>query len=298
MSDPQLPSDPESGGQPPQPPPPPPGAAPPPGPTPPPAFTPPPATQAAAGAPGGAVGTAYSVSDAFNYAWKKFQQNAGPWILACLAAVAAMAILTLIYVVALIPLVAANVTEVETRNGTTTYDISTGGGIGAVVLSILFGLAITLLGWIISAQFVRAALANTKMGTIQFGVFLKKELLGPIIVAAFLLALIQVVLQVIGIVPLIGWLIQFIGSIVVTFFAQFYAYFVLDQGKSPVDAIKGSFAFVNSHLASIIVLFLASFVALFIGALLCGVGLLVAIPVTALAHAYTYRVLRNEPVAA
>jgi len=84
----------------------------------------------------------------------------------------------------------------------------------------------------------------------------------------------------------------------VSFFIQYFAYFVLDKGEQPMESIKSSFSFVNQHLANIFVLFLGSVVALIIGALLCGVGLLVAVPVVAIAQAYTYRVLRGEPVAA
>ncbi len=250
-------------------------------------------------APGGAVAPTgrFSVGDAFNYGWKKFQQNIGPWLLGCLIALAAMAILYFIMIAVMVPIVASNATVVETRNGVEV--ISTGGGgAGALIVSIIFGVLIALLGWIISAQFIRAALGVTDQGKIDLGIFFKKEFLGPVIVASIILAIIQLVLGLIGIIPIIGWLIQFIGSIVVAFFAQFYAYFVLDQQQAPVDSIKSSFSFVNKHLANIIVLFLASLLALFIGAILCGIGLFVAIPVTVMAHAYTYRFLNNEPIAA
>lgn len=238
----------------------------------------------------------YSVGDAFNYGWKKFQENIGAWLLACLIALGAMALLYIIMIAILVPLMASNATVVETRNGAEIY--STSGGIGAVIVTVIFGVLIALLGWIISAQFIRGALGVTDHGKIDLGIFFKKEFLGTVIVASIILAVIQLVLGLIGIIPIIGWLVQFIGSIVVAFFAQFYAYFVLDQGQAPVDSIKSSFSFVNKHLANIIVLFLASLLALFIGAILCGIGLFVAIPVTVMAHAYTYRNLNNEPIAA
>ncbi len=244
-----------------------------------------------------AVPGRFAVGDAFNFGWKKFQQNVGVWLLACLIALVIPILLVVIYTAILVPIIASSTTAVETQSGVITYTTSTGGGIGATILTILFAVVMALLGWIISAQFIRAALGTTDRGKIDLGIFFKKEFLGPVIVAAIILAVIQLVLSLIGVIPLIGWLIQFIGSIVVTFFAQFYAYFVLDQHQSPVDSIKSSFAFVNQHIANIIVLFLASMLALFIGAILCGIGLFVAIPVTVMAHAYTYRVLRQEPVA-
>ena len=41
-----------------------------------------------------------------------------------------------------------------------------------------------------------------------------------------------------------------------------------------------------------------SWIALFVGALLCGIGLFVAVPVVVIAHTYAYKVLRGQPVAA
>jgi uncharacterized membrane protein len=39
-------------------------------------------------------------------------------------------------------------------------------------------------------------------------------------------------------------------------------------------------------------------IAIFVGALLCGLGLFVAVPVCVIAQAYAYKVLRGQPVAA
>ena len=245
----------------------------------------------------GPAPSGYAVGDAFNYGWRKFQQNLAPWLLACLIAIGVVVLLWVLFILIAGAIGLASTTTIETASGGTIYRTDTAGGVGLTIVTIVFTVLSALLGWIISAQFIRAALGVTERGVIDLGIFFKKELLGPVIVAAFLLAVIQFALAVIGVVPLIGWLIQFIGSIVVTFFAQFYAYFVLDQQQAPMESIKSSFSFVNQHLATIIVLFLASIVAIVIGALLCGIGLFIAIPVTVMAHAYTYRVLRGEPVA-
>lgn len=294
-SDPDPVPPPASGATPPPAPPPPPGPpAPPPGPA-----APPPGPGFGAAGPGvGATDTApYSVSNAFNWGWQKFQQNLGPWILACLIAIAAWLVLWVIYIAIVIPLVAVNSTVVETSRGTTTV-VTEGGGIGLAIVTAVFSLIAALLSWIIYAQFIRGALGVTDQGRIELGNFFKKEYLGVVIVAAIILAAIQFVLALVGIVPFVGWIVQFIGSIVVAFFSEFYAYYILDRGQGAWESIKSSFGFVNSNLATIVVLFLASLVALFIGAILCGIGLFIAIPVVAMAHAYTYRKLNNEPVVA
>jgi len=43
-------------------------------------------------------------------------------------------------------------------------------------------------------------------------------------------------------------------------------------------------------------LFFASILAFIVGAILCGIGLIVAIPVTIIATAYAYKLMTGQPV--
>lgn len=71
---------------------------------------------------------------------------------------------------------------------------------------------------------------------------------------------------------------------------------VLDQGLSPVDAIKGSWAMMRGHKLDAFLLGLAFALLFFLGALALLVGLLVAIPVIDAASAAFYnRVLAANP---
>ncbi len=232
------------------------------------------------------------MSDAFNYGWKKFQENIGPWILGVLILGVAVIIVQVVY-----QLIVGGV--LGSTSATLEYDSVTGEvtssstGLGAsfwggLVLSFLLLVPVAILGMIVTAQLVRAGLGTVDQGRIELSKFFETKLLGPVIIAAIIA----------GLLTLVGVLACYVGSIIVAFFIQFYAYFVLGEEQGPWDAIKSSFSFVNAHLANIVVLFLASLLATFIGALLCGVGLLVAYPVVLIAHAYTFRVLRGEPVAA
>ena len=273
------------------PPPPPPGGGTPP-PPPPGGGTPPPG-------PGGAPAPSadFSVSAAFNYGWTKFQKNAGPWIVGCLIVIGVYILIYIIGALLLIPTFSTSTTTVETANGALEVT-STDGGIGTAIVLVIGYVIYGIVGWIVAAQFFRAALGITDQGKIEIGTFFKTEALGTVIVASLILAATYFVLGIIGLIPLIGWLIAFIGTLVIAFFVRFYIFFALQNQGSAVDAIRASVAFVNENLANIVVLFLASLLALFIGALLCGIGLLVAIPVVATAHAYTFRTLRGEPVVA
>ena len=83
------------------------------------------------------------------------------------------------------------------------------------------------------------------------------------------------------------------------FFTSYTLYFLMDREEmGAVDAIKASFDFTKDNAGNVILWFLLSVLAWFVGALLCGVGLIVAIPVVLIGTAYTYKTLNNEPVAA
>jgi uncharacterized membrane protein len=64
-----------------------------------------------------------------------------------------------------------------------------------------------------------------------------------------------------------------------------------------VDAIKASVSLVTSRIGETILFYLLAAVVLVVGAILCLVGLLAAVPVVLAGAAYTFRVLNNEPVA-
>ncbi len=302
-----TPPPPPSGGTPPPPPgggtpPPPPGGGtppPPPGATPPPppsgfgggAAPPPPP---GGGQPGGfqAEASRYSVSDAFNYGWKKFQENLGPWILGLLILGLIVIAIQFVYQTVIARLIIgsteATIDPVTGELVFTNSGFIPGGFFGSLLATLVLMIPIIILGVIVSAQFVRGGLATATEGKISLGKFFEMRLIGTIIVAGLIVAVLTAV----------GVLACYIGAIIVSFFVQFYAYYVLDRDESAWQAVKSSFSFVNQNLANIIVLFLASMLAVLIGALLCGIGLLVAYPVVLIAHAYTFRVLNNEPVAA
>lgn len=225
----------------------------------------------------------YSVGDAFNYGWNRFTKNWVPWVLGTVILGVILLVVQSIYQW----IIGGPVTNLA--NGSidpVTGQVTSGLGLfGAVVLPFLLYIPLFVVGAIVSANMVRAGLAETE-SKIELGKFFETERLGPVIIAAIIA----------GLLTAVGLLACFVGAIVVAFFVQFFAYFVLDADNEPWQSIKSSFSFVNQHLATIIVLFLASLLTTFIGALLCGIGLLVAYPVVIIAHAYTYKVLNGKPV--
>ncbi len=171
------------------------------------------------------------------------------------------------------------------------FDLDSGSGTDFTGLFFSFGylvysLVSALVGLLIQAAIVRGALAITKGEQIDVNTFLSMENVGQIVLAAILLA--------IG--TAIGLVLCIIPGLIFAFFSQFTYHFIIDQRMQAIDAIKASFAIVNKNLGSVIGLFFASILAVIVGAILCGVGLIVAIPVTIIATAYAYRRMSGQAV--
>ena len=96
----------------------------------------------------------------------------------------------------------------------------------------------------------------------------------------------------------IGYFLCVIPGLIFMFMSFFWGYFLIDKKLSPVESIKASIALVNKNVGTLIGFFIGSIIAYAVGALLCGIGLLVAIPVVVLASGYMYRRLQGEQVAA
>ena len=236
----------------------PPPAAPPPG-----AFPPPGGYQASA------AGQPVQIGEAFNYGWKKFQENLAPILLGVLAYAVISGIL---YGIAFAIMSAGAATGNEDA------------ALAALGTGMIFYLIIgTLIGVLFQVGIYRASLEVTYGRPISVKTFFTFTDLGKVVLAALLVAVLSAI-------PVVG--------IVVAFFAQFTLLFVLDKGLGPIDALKESFGLVNRNLGTVVILFLGVIAAYFVGSLLCGVGLFVAMPVALIAVTYTYRRLLGESVAA
>ena len=91
---------------------------------------------------------------------------------------------------------------------------------------------------------------------------------------------------------------MFVGSILVAWLALFVIPFVVDRNLSAIDAIKASIQVTTRNAGQTILLYVLTAVAAGVGSLLCGVGILVALPVAGLATAWMYRKLTGGVAAA
>jgi uncharacterized membrane protein len=172
--------------------------------------------------------------------------------------------------------------------GGTSYSYSCGGP-GFVTFLIAYGLAaalINLVAQLLAAGLYKGATHVTDGKPFSLGQLFEGWDKTQVIIAALIIA----------VATFIGTLLCYLPGLIVGFFAQFTLLFIVDKQMQAVDAIKASITLVTDNLANTALFYLLALVVLFVGAILCGVGLLVAAPVALIALAYTYRRLQGEPV--
>ncbi len=243
---------------------------------PPPGGYPPPAGPGYPGAP------ALNVGEGFSWAWNKFTKNA-----------AALIVPTLVYgvIIAIIGVATwviagllAPETTVESYGYSYSYEASFG------FLSILVLIVGYIILMVVAAAMQSAYLAGildiANGQPVTIGSFFKPRNVVSVIIASVLIGIAVGILS-----------FCFIGGIVVSLFTIFTTVIIVDRNTPPIDAIKESFEIAKNNIVPVILTLLVIYAITTVGALLCGIGLIVAIPVAALFLVYAYRKLTNGHVA-
>jgi uncharacterized membrane protein len=165
--------------------------------------------------------------------------------------------------------------------------VDTGSGLtGALLVTGLFSTVMFLVYQLSAAGLYRGALQVVDGRPFGIGELLDGWDKQQVLIAGVLTALAVGVGTTLCVVP----------GLVVAFLTQFTLLFVVDRGMSAVEAVRASVDLVRRHLGAAVVLFLLSAAVTLLGAVLCGVGLLVAVPVVLIGYAYTFRRLQDQPV--
>ncbi len=289
-----YPHQPQQGGYPPPrppgnypPPPPPPGAPgyPPPqqgGYAPAPGGYPPPGAPGYGGAGyGGAQG--FNVGEAFSWAWNKFSKNAAALIVPTLVyAVIAGVLWGIVYAIALSLAPDANY---ESSDSGFSYSASLGGASFAVL--VLGGLVLLVVAGAIQSAYLGGLLDIANGQPVTAGSFFKPRNVGSVVVASVI----------IGILTAIGNFLCVIPGLIVGILTVFATVAIVDRNLKPIDGIKASFELAKANFVQALLIWLLVAVIIAVGAVLCGVGLLVAVPVATLFLVYSWRKLTGGPVA-
>ena len=230
----------------------------------------------------------YNATDAFGYGWNKFKAKPSELLVPLLV------VLLVVIVVQVIVQVLLRATILATHDCTTTVQgqsVQTQCGPNLFVSLLgaaLAGFVVSLVMQALGAGLIKNALniADGRPASMDelFTWMVKPQVIGT----AALVALITFV----------GTLLCYVPGLIAGFLLNWSMFYVVDKNLSPVDAIKASFEFTTGHLGATLVFYLLGIVAFIVGAVLCLVGLLVAVPVVLIGAAYTFRRLHDEPVTA
>jgi uncharacterized membrane protein len=281
---------PPQGGYPPQPPPPggyppPQGGYPPPGgyPAPPPGGGPP--------GPGyGGYGTQqqFNIGDGFTWAWNKFTNNAVPLIVATLIYGVIVGVLYgIVYGIAF-AVTPDSVTTYNSYGGGFDYSASTSLGVASIAVFAVGGLALLVVAAVIQSAYIGGLLDIANGQQVTMGSFFKPRSIGNVILATLIM----------GILTSIGYVLCVIPGLAVAILTFFAIIAVIDRNLSAVDGLKASYEVVKANFVQVLLVWLSLAAITTVGALLCGIGLIVALPVAMLLQVYAWRRLTGGQVAA
>ncbi|MFF2551009.1 hypothetical protein ACFVUS_08410 [Nocardia sp. NPDC058058] len=199
------------------------------------------------------------VGHAVSYGWDRFRANPVPWVGMVLIGLIAWLVVTLLI----------NIVNVQSLAG----------------VLLMFAVA-TLIVWLLQAAMIRGALYETDGTPPDFPAFFGFVNAGSVLLTALIVFVACVIASMLCIFPVV----------IVGILCMFSLHFVIDQEMDPINAIKASAQLVIANVLQILLLALTVLVITFVGALFCGLGLLLAGPVSAIAVTYAYRFLTGRLV--
>ena len=166
-------------------------------------------------------------------------------------------------------------------------------GIGNAVSreSAIFGVLVQLAGYIVSMilslGLIRVALKVTRGEEVDVADLFKSDQLGPYIGASILF----------GLMVGIGFIFCIVPGVILAVVFGFYGYVILEQGAGIGAGFTRAAEITKGQRGTVLLLGLAFIGINLLGAIACGLGMLVSYPITVVAGGYAYRVLSNQPVA-
>ena len=211
----------------------------------------------------------WNVGDALGYGWARFRESPASFVLGVLVLLVGLTTAAVVGV-----LLQASLVDVTS-------------GLGVTLLVGALGVALVVVAaQLFGAGFLRGALGVTEGREFEPRSVLSTEQAGAVVTTSLVIAA--------G--TFVGSLLCYLPGLAVAFLTQWSLYFVVDRGLGPSAAIRASVDLVRTRLTESLVWFVVAGLVVAAGAALCGVGLLVALPVVMLGGAWSYRVLTGQQV--
>jgi len=219
----------------------------------------------------------------FSWAFTKFGQNWAAFVLGGLAW------FVVILVVGIIGL--GLVGGVAAVTGNADGVAGAAAGLGASIGIAIFIALMVLLLVLFSAAFIKASLKVADGRPISVGDLFDTSHAGSLVLLALILGGVGLVAS---FIPIIGQL----AFVVAGFFVFYAVVAIVDRNEAPIDAIRTSVALQTRDLGTGILVYLLVAVVSWIGTAVCGIGVLVSLPVGALLTVFAYRRLTSGQIAA
>ena len=268
---------------------PPPGTPPPPPPPPPPAppsYGGPPPPGEGSYQPPPASGGGYSAPDAISYGFNKFKASPATLLVPALIVLVAVIVVQVIVQILLYATILGTHDCTETVLGVRVESQCGPSFFVTILGAALGGLFVTFISQVLGAGLIKSALNVVDGKPVNVGDIMAWATKPNVLTTA----------AIVSGATFVGTLLCYLPGLIIGFLTVFAMFYVVDKDMAPMDAIKASYEFVTGHLGETIVWYLLSAITIIVGAILCLVGLLAAVPIVLAGAAYTFRVLNNEPV--
>ena len=162
----------------------------------------------------------------------------------------------------------------------------------AVGDSLVLSLVLNVVGFVVTAL-VSAGIARTALDITE-----GKQVEGAKVLNPPNLPQVLIYGVITGIAVTVGLILCVLPGLAVLLFTAFGVYFLVDKpGVDAVAALTSSFNLVKDNIGPVLLWALTCFGLVLAGALACGVGLLVTLPIVYIGSAFTYKKLTGQPVA-
>ena len=215
------------------------------------------------------VGAVLSVGAAIRYGWDRFKANPWTWIGAVVIAAVIQSLLNTLF------------------GNRSTFRVDTFGQSLWTISWIIGSIITVVVGYLINAALVRGALHEVDGQRPGLGSFFRFTNVGNVVLASVL----------VGVLTAVGLILFVIPGLIVAFLSWWTLQFVIDRHDSATDGLRASFRAISSQPGPLLLLALALIGINILGAIPFGLGLLITVPVSAIASTYAYRVVSGGEVA-
>ncbi len=222
-----------------------------------------------------------------SWAWNKFAKNAVPLIVASLIFGIIMGLLSIGLQSIVYAMSSTTVTDISGGDAFDYSAVSTGLGLGGIVVALLGGLVMLVVSGAVASAWLGGLLDIADGRQVTVGSFFRPRNIGAVVITTLL----------VGIITVVGMFACILPGLIASILLMFAVVAVVDRNLSPIDAIKHSFEIAKNNTGPVLLVWLLFELIVFVGALLCGVGLLVAVPVAALLQVYAWRRLTGGQLA-